>query len=456
MATKGTILIVDDNPSVRDSLTLFLKRKVSRVLSTESPSDIPTILSKYQIDVVILDMNFESTENTGQEGLHWLKEIKKLDPNQVVVMITAYGDVELAVEALKEGASDFILKPWDNQKLLATLNSAMELSRSKREVSHLRVEQADLKQSICKNYQAIIGQSHPMQQVFQVISKVAPTEANVLILGENGTGKELVAREIHRLSARANGIFLTIDMGTITETLFESELFGHKKGAFTDAKDDKMGRLVLAHGGTLFLDEIGNLSQPMQAKLLTVLQNREVTPVGGSNPIPIDVRLICATNKNINELVSSNLFREDLLYRINTIQLEVPPLRSRDEDIELIANHYLAKYSAKYGKTNITFSKSAVERIIKYSWPGNVRELNHAVERAVILCDGNMIGPNDLMLVQPMETSNLSEKPITLNEAERFVIAGAMKRNKGNISAVAKELGIGRQTLYRKLKEYGL
>ncbi|NHB67930.1 sigma-54-dependent transcriptional regulator [Perlabentimonas gracilis] len=456
MATQGTILIVDDNPSVIDSLTLFLKRKVAKIISTESPNDIPTILSKHQVDVVILDMNFELTENTGKEGLNWLKEIKKLDPNQVVIMITAYGDVALAVEALKEGASDFILKPWDNQKLLATLNSAMELSRSKREVSHLRTEQADLKQSINKNSQAIIGQSPPMQEVFQVISKVAPTDANVLVLGENGTGKELVAREIHRLSARASGIFLTIDMGTITETLFESELFGHKKGAFTDAKDDKMGRLALAHGGTLFLDEIGNLSQPMQAKLLTVLQNREFTPVGDTKTKPIDVRLICATNRNVGEMVTSGHFREDLLYRINTIQVELPPLRVRGDDIIQIANYYLRKFGEKYGKSKLSFSPSVCERISSYNWPGNVRELSHAVERAVIMCEGERISPNDLLIHSTAESNNLGDKPISLNEAEAILIANSIKRNKGNLSAVAKELGIGRQTLYRKIREYGI
>lgn len=456
MATQGTVLIVDDNSSVRDSLTLFLKRKFSRVLSAEKPHEIPIVLRKYPIDVVILDMNFESTENTGQEGLHWLKKIKEIDPNQVVIMITAYGDVELAVEALKEGASDFVLKPWDNQKLLATLNSAMELSRSKREVSHLRSEQADLKQSINKIPQPIIGQSPPMQEVFQVISKVAPTDANVLILGENGTGKVLVAREIHRLSARANGIFLTIDMGTITETLFESEIFGHKKGAFTDAKEDKTGRLALANGGTLFLDEIGNLSQPMQAKLLTVLQNREFTAVGDTKTTPIDVRLVCATNKDIGEMVTNGQFREDLLYRINTIQVELPPLRVRGDDIMQIANYYLRKFGEKYGKSKLSFSPSVCERISSYNWPGNVRELSHAVERAVIMCEGERISPNDLLIHSTTESNSLGDKPISLNEAEAILISNAIKRNKGNLSAVAKELGIGRQTLYRKIRDYGL
>ena len=323
---QGTILIVDDNISVIDSLTLFLKRKVEKVVSTTNPKKIPSILEKDEIDVILLDMNFEKTENTGQEGLYWLDEIKKIVPEQVVIMITAYGDVELAVEALKKGATDFVLKPWDNQKLLATIQSGIELSKSRSEVSLLRKEQNELKQSYNRPYPKMIGESPAMQEVFRTIEKVAPTDANVLILGENGTGKELVAREIHRLSERANSIFMSIDMGAITESLFESELFGHVRGAFTDAKNDKIGRLALASGGTLFLDEIGNLSHPMQSKLLTALQNRELTPVGGTKSIPFDVRLVAATNQNIQDMIAKGEFREDLLYRINTIQIELPPL----------------------------------------------------------------------------------------------------------------------------------
>jgi len=453
---EGTILIVDDNPSVIESLTLYLKRKVGKVLSTTNPKKIPEILQKEYIDIVILDMNFDSTENTGKEGLFWLKEIKKIDPDQVVILITAYGDVELAVEALQKGASNFILKPWDNQKLLATVTSGLELSKSRRELSALRLQQNQLKQSFNTKYQSILGNSPAMQDVFRMIEKVAPTDANMLILGENGTGKELVAREIHRQSPRSKGIFLSIDMGTITESLFESELFGYKKGAFTDAREDKTGRLVLANGGTLFLDEIGNLSQAMQAKLLTVIQNRELTPVGGSESITIDVRLVCATNRNVHEMVANKLFREDLLYRINTIQIELPPLRSRGDDKLLIANYYLQKYAEKYGKVNLSFSSSAIERLMAYHWPGNVRELSHAVERAVILCEGKIIPPSDLLVQQPNDSINLSDKPLSLNEAEKIVIASALKRNKGNLSAVAKELGVGRQTLYRKIKDYGL
>lgn len=453
---EGTVLIVDDNPSVIDSLTLFLKRKVGKIFSLNDPRKIVELLQKEPIDIVLLDMNFESADNLGQEGLFWLKEIKKLIPDQVIIMITAYGDVELAVEALHLGASDFILKPWDNEKLFATIVNCLDLSKTRREVASLRSHQNQLKQNFNKKFQDILGHSPVMQKVFRTIEKVAPTGASILILGENGTGKELVAREIHKQSPRKNEIFMSIDMGTITESIFESELFGHKKGAFTDAKEDKPGRLALANEGTLFLDEIGNLSQAMQAKLLTVIQNREFIPVGGTKPIPIDIRLICATNQDIHEMVSNNMFREDLLYRINTIQIDLPPLRLRDDDIILIANHYLKKYSELYGKKNLSFSRNTIERLLGYHWPGNIRELSHAVERAVIMSEESIIPPDDLIIQKSDKTHNLTDKPISLNEAEKIVIASAIKRNKGNLSAVSKELGIVRQTLYRKMKDYGL
>lgn len=453
---EGTVLIVDDNESVVDSLTLFLKRKVGKVISINGPEEITEILQKEHIDVILLDMNYESTENLGKEGLFWLKKIKELYPDQVVILITAYGDVELAVEALQMGASNFILKPWDNEKLYATISNCIELSKSRQEVTVLKSQQNQLKQNYNKKYQDILGHSPAMREVFRTIEKVAPTEANVLILGENGTGKELVAREIHNQSKRKNDIFMSIDMGTITESIFESELFGYKKGAFTDAKEDKTGRLILANGGTLFLDEIGNLSQTMQAKLLTVIQNRELVPVGGSKPIPIDIRLICATNQDIHEMVSNNTFREDLLYRINTIQIELPPLRLRGDDIVLIANYYLNKYSERYGKKNLSFNSSAVEKLMEYHWPGNIRELSHAVERAVIMSEENIIPSGDLIVQKSDQTIKFDDKPLSLSDAEKIVIANSIKRNKGNLSAVSKELGIVRQTLYRKIKEYNL
>jgi len=453
---EGTILIVDDNKAVTDSLSLFLKRKVNKVITANTPQKIPEILQNNYIDIIILDMNFESTENLGEEGIYWLKKIKSQNPEQVVIMITAYGDVELAVEALQKGASNFILKPWDNQKLLATITNALELSKSRREVSILKSEQNQLKRTFNSKFQNILGHSPAIHEVFKIIEKVAPTEANVIILGENGTGKELIAREIHRQSLRKENIFMPIDMGTITESIFESELFGYKKGAFTDAKEDKPGRLILANGGTLFLDEIGNLSQAMQAKLLTVIQNKEVTPVGGAKPLPIDVRIICATNQNIHEMVTNSMFREDLLYRINTIQIDLPPLRLRGDDIILIANYYLQKHAEKYGKKNLTFSDSSINQLMEYHWPGNIRELSHTVERAVIMCEEKIITPGDLFLKKHDDSINLIEKPLRLNEAEKIVIASSIKRNNGNISAVSKELGIGRQTLYRKIKEYGI
>ena len=453
---EGTVLIVDDNESVVDSLTLFLKRKVAKVISINAPEEISGILQKEYIDVILLDMNYESADNLGEEGLFWLNEIKKSYPDQVVIMITAYGDVELAVEALQMGASNFILKPWDNEKLYATIANCIELSKSRKEVSALKSQQDQLKQNYNNKYQDILGHSSVMREVFRTIEKVAPTEANVLILGENGTGKELVAREIHKQSKRKNDIFMSIDMGTITESIFESELFGYKKGAFTDAKEDKTGRLILANGGTLFLDEIGNLSQTMQAKLLTVIQNRELVPVGGSQPIPIDIRLICATNQNVHDMVANNTFREDLLYRINTIQIELPPLRLRGDDIVLIANYYLHKYSERYGKKNLSFNSSAVERLMEYHWPGNIRELSHAVERAVIMSEENIIPPGDLIVQKSDQTIKFGDKPLSLSDAEKIVIANAIKRNKGNLSAVSKELGIVRQTLYRKIKDYNL
>lgn len=452
----GNILIVDDNPSVVDSISLFLKYKVGKVFSLTDPQKILELLQKENIDVVLLDMNFESTENLGEEGLYWLKEIKENNPSQVVIMITAYGDVELAVEALKQGASDFILKPWDNEKLYATILNCLDLSKTRDKLNALTSEQKELKQSFNQGSQEILGNSKVMQKVFHTIKKVSPTDANVLILGENGTGKELIAREIHRQSDRRENIFMSIDMGTITESIFESELFGYKQGAFTDAKEDRSGRFLVANGGTLFLDEIGNMSHTMQAKLLTVLQNREIVQVGGSKPIKLDIRLICATNQNVDEMVANNLFREDLLYRINTIQVQIPPLRLRGDDIVLIASYYLNRYSERYGKKNLSFSRSAIESLLNYSWPGNIRELSHAVERAVIMSEKNIIPSNDLVVKKGDDSLSLTAKPLKLTEAEKIVIQSSLKRHNGNISAVSKELGVVRQTLYRKMKEYGI
>lgn len=457
MVSDGAILVVDDNKSVLNSLNLFLKHKVRRVVTCSNPNLINSILGQEEFDVVLLDMNFNAGVSTGNEGIFWMREIHRNDPQMVVVLITAYGDVQLAVSAMKEGATDFILKPWDNQKLLATLMSAIALSRSRKEVAALKQQQDLLQQDTARGFDDIIGESPVMQEVQRTIAKVAKTDANVLILGENGTGKELVARQIHGLSGRSGSMFLGVDLGSLSESLFESELFGHVKGAFTDAKCHRVGRFQVAHGGTLFLDEIGNLSLHMQAKLLSAIQNREITPIGSSKPVPVDVRLVCATNTNLSEAVKAGAFREDLLYRINTIQIIVPPLRERGTDIVLLANHFLRRHGEKYGKPGLKLTGSASDLLMQYHWPGNVRELSHAMERAVILSEGAVITPPHDFFLQPDSPSlELGSSPMSLDEAEKILIANAIRRNKGNLSGVARELNIGRQTLYRKMEKYGL
>lgn len=451
---EGNILIVDDNKSVLSSMRLYLKHKVERVITCSNPNQIPSLLETGDIDVVLLDMNFSSGINTGNEGLFWLREILKIDPSMVVILITAYGDVSLAVNAMKEGATDFVLKPWDNHKLLATLKNGVNLRRTKREVKTLKSQKKELQKSLNKGFEHFLGDSEPMEQVQRTIRKVASTDANVLILGENGTGKELVAREIHRLSTRAGKIFMGVDMGAISESLFESELFGHVKGAFTDAKEDRIGRFKSANGGSLFLDEIGNLSESMQSKLLCVLQNREVTPLGANRPVDVDARLICATNKDLNAMVDQGIFREDLIYRINTIQIQLPPLRDRGDDVILLAKHFLRVYAKRYNRSSLTMSGKTIELLKQYRWPGNVRELCHAMERAVILSENNVLEPYDFPFPSSVDSHSLAQEPMSLEQAEKILILGAMKRHKGNVSNVAKELNIGRQTLYRKMQKY--
>ena len=456
MDKQDTILIVDDNKSVLSSLELFLKHKIGKVLTCSNPNQIPSLLREERIDLVLLDMNFTAGINSGNEGLFWMREILKADPQMVVILITAYGDVELAVNAMKEGATDFVLKPWDNQKLLATIQSGLALRKAKQELKEAKQQQQLLQQDFSQSLGEFLGKSPAMEAVFKSIQKVAKTDASILILGENGTGKELVAREIHRLSGRANKIFLGVDLGSISETLFESELFGHTKGSFTDAKEDRAGRFQTASGGTLFLDEIGNLSLAMQAKLLAAIQNKEITPIGAGKPIPVDIRLLCATNKNLKEMVKEGLFREDLLYRINTIEIDLPPLRERGNDILLIANHYLKQFAEKYDKPKLILSNKAVEKIMEYRWPGNVRELKHAIERAVIMCEGDCLKPEEFFNSNAQPNVELGSSPLSLDDAERILIEASIKRHKGNISNVAKELNIGRQTLYRKIEKYGL
>lgn len=448
----GKILIVDDNKGALSALSMLLQFEFEIVKTLSSPNLIQSQLRQEEFDIVLLDMNFSAGVNTGNEGLFWLCEIKKISPATEVVMITAYGDVELAVKSLKLGAADFILKPWENEKLIATLQSALNLRNSKLEIDTLRKRETSLKKELNSEQQLIIGSSPAVLKMMKMINKVAETDANVLITGENGSGKELVAREIHNKSHRADEVMVTVDMGAITETLFESELFGYMKGAFTDAKEDHTGKFQLAHKGTLFLDEIGNLPLSMQAKLLVVLESRQVVPVGGTKPSYIDIRLISATNCNIEEMVAKDEFREDLLYRMNTIRIEVPPLRERQNDIELLANFFLTKFCRRYHKPPLQINVAALKKLKDYPWPGNIRELQHTLEKAVILADSDTLKPDDFIF-RPVSRS-ASTEPTTLESMERQLIEQAMEKHNGNITAIADQLGISRQTLYNKIRKY--
>lgn len=452
---EANLLIVDDNKSILAALDLLLRGCCNKVMTLASPNQLISELQQNSYDVLLLDMNFAAGFNTGNEGIYWLQRVLEVNPGISVIMITAYGDVELAVKAVRLGALDFVLKPWDNEKMLATIKSAWKLNQSRREVKKLRKKEQQLIAEINKSNKNLIGSSKTWMDVMKMVAKVAATNANVLITGENGTGKDLVAREIHHLSPRAEKVMVAVDMGSIPETLFESELFGHKKGAFTDAKADRNGKIETANEGTLFLDEIGNLSMAMQAKLLAVLQNRSVTKIGDNIPIKIDVRLICATNCNLPKLVAEGNFREDLFYRINTIHIELPPLRDRVDDIAELAQFFLKKYADKYNKPNLSFGAETIEKLKNYNWPGNVRELQHAVEKAVILGDGSLLGPSDFIF-RSEDAGNSLAIDGTLEEMERKLIASAIKKNDGNLTAVANQLGVTRQTLYNKIKKYGL
>jgi len=450
---EGRLLIVDDNQSALSALKLFLQFEFQTVETLASPSQIPSLLQSQTFDVVLLDMNFSAGVNTGNEGLFWLNEIKKIDSEVEVVMFTAYGDVELAVNTLKRGAADFILKPWENEKLLATLKSALRFRKSRLEVQSLKSRETSIKQEINRDHSLIIGSSPAIMKVMNMVQKVAGTDANVLITGENGTGKELIAKEIHRNSERADELLVTVDMGAISETLFESELFGHKKGAFTDAREDRVGKFQLANKGTIFLDEIGNLPFSLQSKLLSVLQNRDVIPVGSNQRIPVDIRLISATNCELGSLVKRKEFREDLLYRLNTIHIEVPPLRERIGDTELLLTHFLKLYEKKYRKQSLQISNQALRKLIKYPWPGNVRELQHTVEKAVILADSTILKPEDFMFKTLSAADEYTE---TLEQVEKRMIEKALDKYGDNLTTVAKYLGVTRQTLYNKIKKYDL
>lgn len=452
---KGNILIVDDNKNVLSALRILLSDYFENIVLLTSPNTLMSELWDKNPDVVLLDMNFSAGINSGNEGLFWLSEIKKADEELPVVLFTAYADIDLAVKALKGGATDFVVKPWDNAKLLATLQSAYSLRQSRKEVKKLREKQSVLNRDIQKEEDICWGKSPAMQRLFTMIKKVAVTDANVLITGENGTGKELIAKMIHRYSPRAAETLISVDMGAVTETLFESELFGHVKGAFTDAKADRSGKFEAADGGSLFLDEIGNLSYPLQAKLLSALQTRHITRVGSNKSISVDIRLISATNKNLFKSVKEGEFREDLLYRINTIHLEVPPLRERREDIPQLADFFLRRLARKYGKSDLKLGEKTLCKLESYAWPGNVRELEHAIEKAVILSDNQELQPNDFYMRTPDETSFVVES-FTLEEMEKILIEKALRKYDNNISAVAAELGISRPTLYSKIRKYEL
>ena len=453
----GRVLVVDDDTDVLQAAKLFLKQHVANVDTEKNPSSIPNLLKNYNYDLVLLDMNFTEDVSSGKEGFHWLKTILEIDPSLAVVLITAYGDVEKAVKAVKLGATDFVLKPWQNEKLLATVNSALNLTESRREVETLKTRQKQLSADIDQHYQDIIGKSAAMNKVFQTIEKVAKTDANILITGENGTGKELVARALHRRSGRSDDVFISVDLGAIPENLFESALFGHTRGAFTDAKEARAGRFEVASGGTLFLDEIGNLPLQLQPKLLSAIETRKVTRVGSNKPVDVDIRLICATNEPIQEMVHNNEFRQDLLYRINTIEIHLPALRERTEDIPLLAEHFLKQYSRKYDKGITKISEPALNKLQTYTWPGNVRELQHAVERAVIMTDHAVLQPEDFLLTSLHgDESAMVFHDYNLEEVEKTVIRKALDKHEGNISKTADELGLTRASLYRRMEKYDL
>ena len=453
----GKILIIDDNEDVLLAAKLLLKKHAHDVIIEKNPKKIPFLMNNDTYDVILLDMNYSQDITSGKEGFYWLEKILEIDRSAVVILITAFGDVEMAVKALKVGATDFVLKPWQNEKLLATISSAIKLKKSYKEVDKLKQAKKLLENDMNQPFKEIIGVSGAMKNVFSVIDKVAKTDANVLILGENGTGKELIARALHQRSMRKDNVFVGVDMGAITETLFESELFGHKKGSFTDAKEDRAGRFEVANRGTLFLDEIGNLSMPLQSKLLTVLQNREVTRIGSNKSTPVDIRLICATNMPLHDMVMDNTFRQDLLYRMNTVEIKLPPLRERMEDIPMLADHFMKTYCNKYRKQIKKMAASTLKKLQKYSWPGNIRELQHAIERAVIMSEGSVLNPDDFFFLSDKADAkkDMSDN-YNLDEVEKVVIQRAINKHSGNISKAAKELGLTRASLYRRLEKHGL
>ncbi len=447
---KAIVLIVDDDPDVLTAVRLLLKPELKEVITEKNPENLNSLLQRNQVDLILLDMNFNSAINTGNEGLYWLKKIKEWKPWVSVIMITAYGDIDLAVRSLKEGADDFIVKPWNNEKLIDTIKEVLDKKDGIKQSKTVTVKS--------QGETAILGDSAMMQDVFQKVNKIAPTDANILLLGENGTGKDLMAKAIHERSLRNNKPFIKVDVGALTETLFESELFGHKKGAFTDARDDRQGRFEDAQGGTLFLDEIGNISLQQQAKLLTVLQNRQVTRLGTNKAVDIDIRLICATNLPLSELANEQRFRKDLIYRINTVEINMPPLRKREEDIIVLARYFAKLYASKYLKPAIDFDAAAIQKLKTYHFPGNVRELQYTIERAVIMADTGVLGADDLIfsILETQPAALIQEEQIQLGTLEKNAILKVIEKHNGNITRAAKELGLTRTALYRRLSKYDI
>lgn len=455
--TRGHLLVVDDDEDILIAARLLLKRQFKTLSCLSQPQQLLAFLQENPVDVILLDMNFTLGDNTGDDGLHWLKQVEKKFPHIVVVLMTAYAGIELAVRGIKAGATDFVIKPWSNEKLIATLHAALELAQTRQGNLQLSAENSALRETINARQDYFIGESPPMRELMDKAKRCATTDANILILGENGSGKELLAREIHAQSARADQIFMAIDMGAIAESLFEAELFGHKKGAFTGAQTSRMGRFVAANGGTLFLDEIANLPMHLQVKLLRVLEQRQVTPVGDTQAIALDVRIIAATNACYSDLTQDSLFRQDLLYRLNTVELTLPPLRERRDDIPLLVDYYLGVYAQKYQRKKPSIGRSTLKALMDYNWPGNVRSLRHALERALVLGDSSELGIDDFSLprAQSTEASALSGT-LHLETLEKNAVAAALKKCDGNISQAAKELGLTRTALYRRMEKYEL
>ena len=448
---NASILIVDDDPDVLTAVRLLLKTEAKEVVTEKNPENLRWHLSKDNFDMILLDMNFSSSINTGNEGIFWLNEIKKAKPDSSVIMITAYGDIDLAVRSLKEGAADFVVKPWHNERLITTIRETLKRKTNKTPLTPVLSADSIIGKEL-------LGESEIMQEIFYKVEKIAPTDANILILGENGTGKDLIAKAVHQQSLRTDKPFLKVDVGALTESLFESELFGHKKGAFTDAREDRIGRFEAANGGTLFLDEIGNIPLHLQAKLLSVLQNRQIIRLGSNESVPVDIRLICATNVPLSELANESRFRKDLIYRINTVEITVPPLRKRDNDIILLAKHFSKIYSNKYMKPVLDFDSKAIEKLLSYHYPGNVRELQYTIERAVIMADENVLQAKDLIF-SPIESQSaqVSEpSELKLSSIEKNTILKVIEKHNGNITKAAKELGLTRTALYRRLSKYDI